>query len=492
VLYDKEGDYHFDTISAFIKSLRGSDPDAAVYWLAKMVYAGEDARFLFRRMIIFAAEDIGLADPNALVVAESNASAFDRVGLPEGRFHLGNTAIYLATAPKSNSVFAFFDALQVVETERDSDVPVHLRDDNRDGDGFGHGAGYLYPHAYRGHWVAQQYLPDSLQGRVFYQPTRVGYEAAIHDAVIRNREAQLAAMLEREGVQQEILTAAPAVSSQEKWVERAMSGQSEEVRLVRERVLAPLSLQRHGLVLVLNAASGFLVWEAMRRVPEGGVWALVEEESRAGLLEHPPFEVEAVLRPAVLVGGLEELPSLLAARGEAELRFEALIGSNALTQIPDRCAVLASLRGLLRPGGSLSIAEVVPGESQRLSELIADSEPQLLAALERAEAGVYGRGGDSRTGWATADLRGWAEAAGFAVAACEGLDVWQERRLGEADIGRWLDAGAPYGRALAAAGSATVDAVSRALRGAATGGTVRWRRRIAFLTATAPGGVAQP
>ena len=238
VLYDKEGDYHFDTISAFIKSLRGSDPDATVYWLAKMVYAGEDPRFLFRRMIIFAAEDIGLADPNALVVAESNAAAFDRVGLPEGRFHLGNTALYLATAPKSNSVFAFFDALSAVEAERDSDVPVHLRDGSRDAEGFGHGAGYLYPHAYKGHWVAQQYLPDSLQGRVFYQPTRMGHEAAIHDVVVRNREVQLAAMLEREAAPQEILSAAPASSSQDRWAERAMSGQSDEVRLVRDRLLA--------------------------------------------------------------------------------------------------------------------------------------------------------------------------------------------------------------------------------------------------------------
>ncbi|MGC8826032.1 MAG: AAA family ATPase, partial [Anaerolineae bacterium] len=169
VLYDKEGDYHFDTISAFIKSLRGSDPDAALYWLAKMVYAGEDPRFIFRRMLIFASEDVGLADPHAVTVVNACAEAFDRVGLPEGRFHLAEAALYLATAPKSNSVFAFFDALATVEQEREAEVPVHLRDASRDQEGLGHGAGYLYPHAYRDHWVAQQYLPDSLQGKVFYQ-----------------------------------------------------------------------------------------------------------------------------------------------------------------------------------------------------------------------------------------------------------------------------------------------------------------------------------
>ena len=198
VLYDKDGDAHFDTISAFIKSLRGSDPDAALYWLAKMVYAGEDPRFIFRRMIIFAGEDVGLADPEALRVVVSAAQAFDYVGLPEGRFHLAEACLYLATAPKSNSAFAFFDALAAVEQEREADVPDHLRDNNRDAADFGHGAGYLYPHAFRDHWVAQQYLPDSLQGRVFYQPGGQGYEATIQAQVARRREEQLAAMLEAE------------------------------------------------------------------------------------------------------------------------------------------------------------------------------------------------------------------------------------------------------------------------------------------------------
>ncbi len=196
VLYDKDGDYHYDTISAFIKSLRGSDPDAALYWLAKMVYAGEDPRFLFRRMLILAGEDVGLADPNAIRVVTACAEAFDRVGLPEGRFHLAEAALYLATAPKSNSALGFFDALATVEQEREADVPVHLKDASRDKEGFGHGEGYLYPHAYRDHWVAQQYLPQALQGKVFYQPGDQGYERDIHEQVARRREAQLAAMVE--------------------------------------------------------------------------------------------------------------------------------------------------------------------------------------------------------------------------------------------------------------------------------------------------------
>ena len=179
VLYDKEGDAHFDTISAFIKSVRGSDPDAALYWLAKMVYAGEDSRFILRRLLILASEDIGLADPQAVIVVNACAEAFDRIGLPEGRYHLAQATLYLANTPKSNSLMGFFDAIAAVEQERQSDVPNPLKDSSRDKKGFGHGAGYLYPHAYRDHWIEQQYLPNSLQGQVFYQPSDQGAEAMI-------------------------------------------------------------------------------------------------------------------------------------------------------------------------------------------------------------------------------------------------------------------------------------------------------------------------
>jgi putative ATPase len=183
VLYDKEGDAHFDIISAFIKSLRGSDPDAAIYWLARMVRAGEDPRFILRRMIIFAAEDIGLADPRALQMAVSAAQGFDYVGMPEGRFLLSEACLYLATAPKSNSTMAFFKALDHVESERAGDVPNHLKDANRDAEGFGHGKGYKYPHAYREHFVPQQYLPDEMQGTYFYEPGPLGYETEIAERI---------------------------------------------------------------------------------------------------------------------------------------------------------------------------------------------------------------------------------------------------------------------------------------------------------------------
>jgi len=188
VLYDKEGDAHFDTISAFIKSLRGSDPDAALYWLARMMYAGEEPRFILRRMLIFAAEDVGMADPRALQVAQSAAQGFEYVGLPEGQFLLAECCLYLATAPKSNTTFSYFDALDHVREEQTEDVPTHLKDANRDKEGLGHGEGYKYPHAYREHYTPQQYLPSEMQGTYFYEPSGQGYEADVAERLEAWRE----------------------------------------------------------------------------------------------------------------------------------------------------------------------------------------------------------------------------------------------------------------------------------------------------------------
>jgi putative ATPase len=179
VLYDKDGDAHYDTVSAFIKSLRGSDPDAALYWLARMIHAGEDPRLIARRMIILASEDIGNADPQALTVATSAAQALEWVGLPEAQYSLAQAAIYLATAPKSNSAGGYFKALADVEEQGVGEVPDHLKDPSRDGEALGHGKDYKYPHTYPGHFVRQQYLPDRLQGKRYYEPSEEGYEREI-------------------------------------------------------------------------------------------------------------------------------------------------------------------------------------------------------------------------------------------------------------------------------------------------------------------------
>ncbi|MFQ5596014.1 MAG: AAA family ATPase [Anaerolineae bacterium] len=188
--YDRGGDEHYDTISAFIKSIRGSDPDAALYWLAKMIYAGEDPRFIARRLVVHASEDIGLADPMALVVATAAAHAVEYVGMPEARLNLAEATLYLATAPKSNSVLSIMQALEDVEREGEIEVPDHLKDASRDAEGLGHGQGYRYPHDFAGHHVAQQYLPRALQGRRWYKPGDEGYEREIAERLAKWRAAQ--------------------------------------------------------------------------------------------------------------------------------------------------------------------------------------------------------------------------------------------------------------------------------------------------------------
>ena len=193
VRYDKNGDNHYDTISAFIKSMRGSDPDAAVYYLARMLYAGESVTFIARRIMICASEDVGNADPNALVVAVNASLAVERVGMPEAQIILAQAVTYVATAPKSNaSCNAVFSAMQEVKESGNLAIPTHLQDAHYKGaEKLGHGIGYKYAHDYKNHYVEQQYLPYELNGKEFYSPSGNGYEIKIKEHMQRiKREAK--------------------------------------------------------------------------------------------------------------------------------------------------------------------------------------------------------------------------------------------------------------------------------------------------------------
>lgn len=183
ISYDKSGDNHYDTVSAFIKSMRGSDPDAAVYYLARMLYAGEDVKFIARRIMILAAEDIGNADPMALTVAVSAAQAVEKIGMPEAQIILSQAVTYMASAPKSNAaVNAISKAMDVVGRTKTPPVPTHLQDAHyKSAEKLGHGLGYKYAHNYKNHYVKQQYLPDGLTNEVFYEPSENGYEATIRE-----------------------------------------------------------------------------------------------------------------------------------------------------------------------------------------------------------------------------------------------------------------------------------------------------------------------
>ena len=190
VKYDKTGDNHYDTISAFIKSMRGSDPDAAVYYLAKMLYAGEDIKFIARRIMICASEDVSNADPMALVVATSAAQAVERIGMPEAQIILAQAVTYVASAPKSNSaVTAISEAMETVKNTMTAPVPPHLQDAHyKSSSKLGHGVGYKYAHDYPNHYVRQQYLPDEIKDARFYEPGDLGYEKQIKERLQKLRE----------------------------------------------------------------------------------------------------------------------------------------------------------------------------------------------------------------------------------------------------------------------------------------------------------------
>ena len=487
VLYDKEGDYHFDTISAFIKSLRGSDVDAALYWLARMVYAGEDPRFIFRRMLIFASEDVGLADPNALVVTQAAAAAFERVGLPEGRFHLAQAVLYLATAPKSNTSMAFFDALNVVENEQAGEVPNHLKDASRDKEGFGHGEGYLYPHAYRNHWVAQQYLPDSLQGKVFYQPSDQGYEAGIGEQVRRRREAQLEAMMELDGRSAEILTFSKGSRARDQWLERTVSRSSEQLAVIREQLFASLTLSRHHLLLDLKVGEGLLTWEALRRVPEGGVWSLCDDAKAASLLESRAQALSELERPHFLVGKLKVLPELMEQTGNEQIRFDAAVGRNALYRKAGKAGCLKALSAVLRPGGQISLAEVVPSEGIRLSGLLdlGSEDESFRRKLAKAEEGIYGDPGNPLVNWSAENLCGIVKNAGFKVVNREARRFADRRTIRTEDIERWFasQSGSYATRASTVLSASDIEHLRKICAEQLAGRELDWQSTVLFVSA---------
>ncbi len=191
--YDKNNDYHYDIVSAFIKSMRGSDPDATLHYLSRMIGGGEDPMFIARRIVIAASEDVGLADPNALVVASSAAQAVQFIGMPEGRIILAQAAVYVASAPKSNASYMGINkALKDIEEKTIGQVPVHLRDQSYgSARKLGHGLGYMYPHDYPNHYIEQQYLPDSLLDAKYYEATESGYEKKIKERLERLKGKEL-------------------------------------------------------------------------------------------------------------------------------------------------------------------------------------------------------------------------------------------------------------------------------------------------------------
>ena len=381
-------------------------------------------------MMISACEDIGMADPYAIMIVEADASAFERIGLPEGRFHLTHAALYLATAPKSNTAMGFFDALQAVDEESKGDVPNHLKDGSRDKKGFGHGEGYLYPHAYHDHWVPQQYLPSSLQGKIFYQPSSMGYEVKIRDEVLRKRESQLEAT--SIDAFPENLTFSPSDRERDLWAHRAVSERGLLLEQIRERVFTGLRISRHARVLVLNAGHGMLLWEAFRRTPEGLAIAFTSSHEQFNHIQHYAATLDPLLQPQVFEG---EAKTLLA-RLESGLLFEAIIGRNLLSRLESEKTILPMLATRLAPDGMIALAESVPSSGSRLSDFVTNQTTQNF--LRAAESCIYRRGGNPLAAWDEEDLRRVFEEYGFSVRV-EAVKGAEQRLISAKELRRWVE-----------------------------------------------------
>ncbi len=471
VLYDKQGDAHFDTISAFIKSLRGSDADAALFWLARMVEAGENPRFIFRRMLISAGEDIGLADPQAIVVVEACAAAFERVGLPEGLYPLAQAALYLAGAEKSNSLLGFFDALKSVKTANRQQVPAHLRDGNRDGKAFGDGAGYRYPHAYAEHWVAQQYLPTSLQGEVFWQPGHLGWEGALRQRLQQRRAAQLAAAAETAADQGDVLSSSPDDPQLERWLQRQATAEGERLDALRRRLWAGAPWQRHDRVLILEAHSLLWALDPLEATPEGEVVITVGHGSDQERLAAQLQLLDALRQPQVVVcppDQPEALTSNLQAKGA---RFEWIAARQPWRHLEPGGveAWLSALEGLISPQGQWRLLFSTPriGPATGLLAALkaqpitrpgantsfqADLTNLLRELADQETAGL--EAGDANQRIASS----WLGSHGWTVTS----ELWDESlelEISPARIARWLADGSSYRTQLEALGNQPLTAI---------------------------------
>ena len=470
VLYDKDGDYHYDIISAFIKSIRGSDPDAALYWLARMVRAGESPHFIFRRMLISACEDIGLADPYALTVVNSAAAAFDRIGLPEGRYHLTHAALYLATCPKSNSSLGFFDALKAVEKEQ-TEVPNHLKDANRDGDSLGHGEGYLYPHSYRDHWIAQQYLPDELIGRVFYTPGYTGYEEKIRNEVLAKRETQLAAIHEAAEGKKDAFTV-------EDWQVRTEGSSAEILEQIRDTLIGFANLSANDRVLVYRADGGLLLWSSTRITLNGCTAGIFEHQEALQSAQRYAETFEFLSRPI-----MSALPACTHPSGKApaaiqldenlsaasedktlfpDLMFDVVLSYTPATTANGFTAFFSRVAQEHTAGARIIFAFALPQQGLRLSSLLPSDES--VNRFAAAEAAFFSDGKNKRTAWTETTVAGIAEKAGYRVQLLKKVDYQEKRLITQAELSRWFSSESDYGAAIRSAFSSDDAALEQIIR----------------------------
>lgn len=423
VLHDRDGDSHYDIASAFIKSIRGSDPDAALYWAARMVHGGEDPRFIFRRLLISAAEDVGLACPEAIGTVNACAQAYERVGMPEGQYHLAMAVLFLSTAPKSGSLSAYFDALKVVESGR-GEVPAHLKSSTKTG--MTEGQEYLYPHNYRGNWVAQQYLPESLQGRVFYKPGDQGYEAGIRELVLERRRL----VLEKDD----------AVFS-----------------ALREALPDILKPQNAESFLILGETDGALSHEILRLCPQGehiivAARGVSYEKLSASFEDYSPGQ-----RPRLIAGEGKVIPGEL--EGAAKAGPISLIAYSLLKKMDAFMPILKDIAAGSQAAGSQAASRQV-GQLPASRIIFIERAPSGMGVLP----GLLGDGLDEALveKFSMADRNFYEAMPGTedelaAIIADIGLEAGEsvkieksyERKISADEIEHWLSSASSYGKSMA-------------------------------------------
>ncbi|MFM7313784.1 MAG: recombination protein RarA, partial [Cyanobium sp.] len=426
--------------------------------LARMIEAGEDPRFILRRLLIAAGEDIGLADPQAMVVVEACASAFERIGLPEGLYPLAQATLYLAATEKSNSSLGFFDAVKAVRQSDRQQVPAHLRDANRDGKAFGDGLGYRYPHAYSQHWVAQQYLPSALQGEVFWQPGGLGWEGHLRPRLLQRRAAQLAAAAESACDPPELLSSGPEDPVLTRWLQRQAAGEGERLDRLRQRFWQGATIGRLDRVLVLEARSLLWALDPLEATAEGEVVIALKDEDERERLQAQVQLLEPLRRPRLLLVDPRQ-PRDLDRQLEQEHRFEwvaarqpfrelsprqrgAAIDAIGRWSTPEARLRLLFSDPLLGPLGSL-LAAAADNTDERergdgdtvVAQALAIEQPELQERLHCAEAVVERL---RRGGWRV-EIEAWEESLSLTLGDAL-LDRWfrpavdyrnrLERRLG--------------------------------------------------------------
>ncbi|MBN1647161.1 MAG: hypothetical protein JW874_03940, partial [Spirochaetales bacterium] len=337
---------------------------------------------------------------------------------------------YLATAPKSNSALAFFDALSMAEQE--GEVPNHLRDDSRDRQGFGHGEGYLYPHSFRNHWVAQHYLPESMQGRIFYQPGSEGYEGRIRDEVFRKREIQLEQALHLQSAEQ--LSYSPEDREKERWLRRAEAEQAAILARIRSTLFSGLDIPRHARVLDLNSGSGLFVWEALRKVPEGGVWAVCSSKTQKQVIEHFAGQLALPERPELLILAPEDYREKLTKLLPAGIRFDLISARDILPAATEKGDPAGMLSTFAAAGAQLVLAQKISDGSSRLGDFLEFDQNKLQSCFKKAEDEAFSRNSIPDR----AAIETLVKSAGFEHKLTEVIQSTETRTIRQEDVDTWF------------------------------------------------------